>query len=267
VSGPALFVARGSGRRCAYPPCGVELSPDVRRDARFCSKSHRQAAHRFAREVSRGDRGDASLRLAYFDPPYPGLSHLYKGHPDYAGEVDHAALVSSLPAYDGWALSTSARALGMVVTLLEARQLPYRVASWQKGGRGGETTAPRSSWEPVLYHPARETLGQWPEDSYSGTARPRRTDPGSVIGQKPPGFCSWLFALIGACAGDSFVDVFPGSGGVGRAWSLFVAEDRRDGSRRAGRDGRARIEETRRAPGGDVRAPGGDASRVAGGDA
>ena len=32
-------------------------------------------------------------RLGYADPPYPGLAHLYADHPDFAGEVDHAALI------------------------------------------------------------------------------------------------------------------------------------------------------------------------------
>lgn len=32
------------------------------------------------------------MRIAYADPPYPGQSKLYRNHPDYAGEVDHAAL-------------------------------------------------------------------------------------------------------------------------------------------------------------------------------
>ena len=51
------------------------------------------------------------MKLAYADPPYPGRAHLYKDHPDYAGEVDHERLVNDLVAnYDGWALSTSAGA-------------------------------------------------------------------------------------------------------------------------------------------------------------
>lgn len=29
------------------------------------------------------------MRLAIADPPYPGCAHLYRDHPDYAGEVDH----------------------------------------------------------------------------------------------------------------------------------------------------------------------------------
>lgn len=43
------------------------------------------------------------MRLAYADPPYPGCAALYKDHPDYAGEVDHAALLRTLQDnYDGW---------------------------------------------------------------------------------------------------------------------------------------------------------------------
>lgn len=38
------------------------------------------------------------MRVAYADPPYPGCAHLYRDHPDYAGEVDHEALVASLLA-------------------------------------------------------------------------------------------------------------------------------------------------------------------------
>ena len=48
-----------------------------------------------------GDR--PLIRIGYADPPYPGCAHLYKDHPDYAGEVDHAALVERLRSeYDGW---------------------------------------------------------------------------------------------------------------------------------------------------------------------
>ena len=36
------------------------------------------------------------MRIGYADPPYPGCAHMYKGHPDFAGEVDHYALVQRL---------------------------------------------------------------------------------------------------------------------------------------------------------------------------
>ena len=42
------------------------------------------------------------MRIAYADPPYPGCAHLYEGHPDYAGEVDHADLCRRLETeFDG----------------------------------------------------------------------------------------------------------------------------------------------------------------------
>ena len=46
----------------------------------------------------------------------------------------------------------------------------------------------------------------------------RRTDPGRVIGAKPAIFARWIFDLLGALPGDEFVDLFPGSGGIARAW-------------------------------------------------
>jgi hypothetical protein len=48
-------------------------------------------------------------------------------------------------------------------------------------------------------------------------------DPARVIGAKPAVFIRWVFDLLGALPGDEFVDVFPGSGGVGRAWAAFCA--------------------------------------------
>ncbi len=78
----------------------------------WCSKKCRQSAWRARRLAVSEDLNDTPKRLAYADPPYPGTSLKYYGdQPDYAGEVDHAELVSRLQGYDGWALSTSVRAL------------------------------------------------------------------------------------------------------------------------------------------------------------
>ncbi|MGZ4619816.1 MAG: hypothetical protein ACXV3F_14160 [Frankiaceae bacterium] len=72
----------------------------ARRDAVCC----RQARHRFLRAVGYADSvaPGRPLRLAYADPPYPGKARLYRDHPDFGGEVDHAALIEHLAAYDGW---------------------------------------------------------------------------------------------------------------------------------------------------------------------
>ena len=46
---------------------------------------------------ARPGRPDPSRVAArYADPPYPGKAWLYRGHPDYGGEVDHAALIGRL---------------------------------------------------------------------------------------------------------------------------------------------------------------------------
>jgi hypothetical protein len=70
-------------------------------------------------------------------------------------------------------------------------------------------------------------------------ARPRLTDPARVVGAKPAAFAGWLFELLGALPGDQLDDLFPGSGGIARAWALYasrgsargVAEDVGDESR------------------------------------
>lgn len=165
------------------------------------------------------------LRLAYADPPYPGEARLYRGRPDYAGEVDHVNLVTMLQRFDGWALSTSARALPVVLAICQARGgLGVRVAAWVRGARPGRSQAPRSSWEPVLYLPARSVASDaWTVDSLYCLARPRLTDPGRCLGMKPAGFAYWLFNLLGALPGDHLSDLYPGSGGIGRAWSRYVS--------------------------------------------
>jgi hypothetical protein len=58
----------------------------------------------------------------------------YADHPDYAGEVDHAAQVDQLTGYDGWALSTSAAA---------PRQGTPSDHRWRCRSRTGTGSSPR----------------------------------------------------------------------------------------------------------------------------
>ncbi len=153
------------------------------------------------------------MNLAYADPPYPGCAHLYEGHPDYAGEVDHVELVERLKRdYDGWALSTSAEALHAVLPLCPTEA---RLLAWVK-----HTVT--VSWEPVIVRSARLVTGvrdwiQVEPDSYQWRAKPDSY----VLGQKPEAFCRWLFAWLGADPADSLDDLFPGSGQVGRVWDSW----------------------------------------------
>src|SRR5882724_1093948 len=133
-------------RSCAW--CEGPIPARARRDSVCCSKRCRQARHRFLRAVGQAEAVSGSLALAYADPPYPGNAWLYRDHPDYGGEVDHAKLLGRLAAYDGWALSTSAEALPEVLALCPPG---VRVAAWHRGERPGRSRWPLSSWEPVIY--------------------------------------------------------------------------------------------------------------------
>lgn len=208
---------------CAW--CGGPIPERARRDSRFCSKSCRQASHRFGSACVARRRATSPLRLAYADPPYPGLAaRYYSDHPDYSGEVDHRELVERMAAtYDGWALSTSSDALPDLLAMIRRDLgLQVRVASWHRGSRGGRTRWPKKAWEPVVYAGGRrEPSDESCDDAFTLRARPRTTDPRRVIGAKPAGFAFWLFDLMGARPGDHFVDLFPGSGGVARAWEVY----------------------------------------------
>lgn len=164
------------------------------------------------------------MRFAYADPPYPGqAARYYAGHADFAGEVDHGELAARLVLEypDGWALSTSARALPDVLALCPAG---VRVGVWVRGARPTVSAWPLSAWEAVVFVggrrlPSRDVV----DDVLVYTARPRLSDPGRVVGAKPARFCYWLFDLLGARGGDELVDLFPGSSGVARAWAVFAS--------------------------------------------
>jgi len=214
-------------RRCDW--CGELLLPGTRRDAVTCSKSCRQARHRWNKGVGSPPPGltDRPMHLAYADPPYPGLSsRYYRNHHDYAGEVDHAELIARLVTYDGWALSTSAAALPRVLRLCPPE---VKVGSWHRGARPNDSERVQNGWEPVIYSPAREVVaidGEGPAtlrrvDTLVRGVTARTTDPNRVIGAKPSDFCGWVFRMMGALPGDSFDDLFPGSGGVERAWRAY----------------------------------------------
>ena len=219
-------------RICAW--CQGPIPPAARRDAQCCSTRCRQARHRFTRTVgradpSRPDGGIRTLRLAYADPPYPGTAWLYRGHRDYAGEVDHAALIARLTVGypDGWALSTSAAALPEVLALCPPS---VRVAAWHRGERPAASRWPLNGWEPVIWAGGRpadpphlnDTLRARRVDSLVHGIAPMTTLPGRVIGTKPAAFCRWVFGLLGAAPGDTLDDLFPGSGAVTRAWAAYT---------------------------------------------
>ena len=208
-------------RTCRW--CVGAIGARAHKDAVFCAVRCRQAFFRFAK--GRGLRPDAkkAIRVAYADPPYPNRARLYRRHRDYGGEVDICRLVARLVHEfpDGWALSTSSDALGSVLRFCPAAA---RVACWVRGERPTVSFHPLSSWEPVIYcgGRARKVLPGRRRSRFVGACcGPRRSEVERVIGAKPAAFCYWMFDLLGLLPGDTLADMFPGSGGVGRAFSLF----------------------------------------------
>lgn len=189
---------RGSEDTSPETRCSEDTSP-----VHEASKLHQRRA------------GNGPLRLAYADPPYPGMAHLYRKHQDYAGEVDHRRLVERLSGYDGWALSTSKRALRGILAIAPAE---IEICPWVKPHGHATARGPSNVHEYVLVSPARRKLPGVRDALYAAVARGGGSD---LIGRKPIAFCAWLFALLGAEPQDSFADLFPGSGMVGRCWSEF----------------------------------------------
>jgi len=209
----------------------------ARRDAKTCSKKCRQARHRFrvgvapAAETDVAPReatsvaGDSSqprhLKLAYADPPYPGLAKRYYG--EEAQEVNHSILIGTLMRdYDAWALSTSAAALSQVLALCPPEA---RVCAWIKGPQSSVAMRPHSAWEPLIVYggrmrriPASERL----TDTLLWGGR-QHSHPGALVGMKPAAFCEWMFRQLGAARQDTMADIFPGSGAVARAWRLYTS--------------------------------------------
>lgn len=177
-------------------------------------------------------RGD--IRIAYADPPYIGQAKKHYGdHEDYAGEVDHRALVDRLVSDypDGWALSLSGKSLQSILAMCPE---DVRVLAWLKpwsnmlpgirvqyawepvivrGGRQG----PHIKGDPLLRDGALEATVAPPEGFTF-----RELPDGSVIGRKPRAFCWWLFEVMGLRPGDTLDDLYPGNGAVADAYRRWI---------------------------------------------
>jgi hypothetical protein len=189
--------------------CGVRVPPG----RKWCSKQHRQAAWRSRRLALVEGLGDAQLRLAYADPPYPGTAaRYYRDQPSYAGEVDHGRLLEQLAMYDGWALSTSRRALGDVLSLCPRG---VEICPWVKTHHHAPARGPSNVHEYVVVKPARRRFPGVPDALVAAVAKGGGE---TLPGRKPVRFIHWVFGLLGALPGDSLDDLFPGTGIVTRCW-------------------------------------------------
>jgi hypothetical protein len=165
---------------------------------------------------------ETTARIGYADPPYIGCAHLYADHPDYAGEVDHAALIERLESeFDGWVLHASATATSMAILAPLVAKTGARWMSWVKGFAAFKRNVSVAyAWEPVIVKPARKpvvskrlVMRDWVQESI--------TLKRGLTGAKPEAVCHWAFEMVGARPDDHLVDIFPGTGAVSVAWKTW----------------------------------------------
>ncbi len=89
-------------------------------------------------------------------------------------------------------------------------------AAFKKGVR------PAYAWEPIIFKPCRRMA-----EDYSGNFVMRdwieapMTMRRGFVGAKPEAVCHWAFEVLGMTKDDELVDLYPGSGAVGRAWESW----------------------------------------------
>jgi hypothetical protein len=164
------------------------------------------------------------MRATYADPPYIGQAKKhYKADPRCA-EVDHVELVARLETFDAFALSckSDARELAWLISLFKK---PVRLGMWFKPFCSFKPGVnPAYAFEPVLWWSSRRRTRQqkterdWIE---APAVRANITLKKGLSGVKPDTFSNWLFEVLNLEPSDEFIDLFPGSGAVGRAWEAW----------------------------------------------
>jgi hypothetical protein len=162
------------------------------------------------------------MRFAYADPPYLGLAEKFYGDPTYDDISAHQNLVARLGEFDGWAMSMHSPSLKHILPLCPD---DARVMAWVKPFASFKPGVnPGYCWEPVIVRGGRKYAHEamTVRDYVSTPIALRR----GLKGAKPDRFCFWIFAVLGAVPDDEFVDLFPGSGAVTRAWESFRRQHR-----------------------------------------
>lgn len=160
--------------------------------------------------------------IAYADPPYPGCAHLYRDHPDYAGEVDHEALIKRLDTdFDGFVLHTASTTLRQLMPYLP---IGARIMAWVKPFAAFKRNVSVAyAWEPVIVKAARKpvvrhrvVMRDWIAESI--------TLKKGLTGVKPAAVARWAFEMVGAEPSDTLHDLFPGTGAITQAWDIWKSE-------------------------------------------
>jgi len=176
------------------------------------------------------------LKFAYADPPYIGQA---KRHYQCA-EIDHTELITRLCAEfpDGWALSCSSCSLEEILEICRKVVGPNRVriASWVKSfGIFKRNVRPAYMWEPVVFiggrNPCNGHRAVIPEKNGKQTTPkdfivcPITLQKG-LVGAKPEKVCRWILDLLNVQIGDEVVDLYPGTGIMGRVADEVTERER-----------------------------------------
>ena len=162
------------------------------------------------------------MKIGYADPPYIGCAHLYADHADYAGEVDHIALVDRLQdEFDGWVLHAGAHNASEAILAPLMAKLNARKCVWVKQFAAFKKNVPVAyAWEPVYIMAARKpvvskrlVMRDWIQESI--------TLKRGLTGAKPEAVVHWALELVAARPDDDMTDLFPGTGAVERAWKTW----------------------------------------------
>lgn len=163
------------------------------------------------------------LKLIYADPPYLGCCKLYDHrHEEPWGCWDdpttHRALFSYLRTFDGWACSATSQSLTDILPLTHG----CRVAAWVKPFAAFKRNVRIAyTWEPVLFMPGRDSSADGAPVGRDHLSESITLLKG-LTGAKPEKFCRWIATLLGYVEGDEMVDMFPGTGVMGRVLSQGV---------------------------------------------
>lgn len=164
------------------------------------------------------------MRFAYADPPYLGCGKLYaKNHPDALMWDDpetyrHFIKGMDLEFPDGWAMSASSPSLKQLLPMCPD---DVRIMPWVKPfAIFKPNVGVAYAWEPVIVRGGRRRTRQQPtvRDWFSHVITLKK----GLTGAKPPAFAHWVMDVLNVQSGDEVVDLFPGTGIVGRCIEVRV---------------------------------------------
>lgn len=159
------------------------------------------------------------MRFAFADPPYLGLAVKFYGtqHPEaavYDTVEGHIALIERLNAeFDGWVMFGHSPSLRTILPLCPE---DVRVMPWVKPFCSYKPDVRVAyAWEWVIVRGGRPFEGR-EEDTVRDWYSENMTMMKGFPTAKPPRVVQWLLKVLNAQPDDEIVDLFPGSGIIGR---------------------------------------------------